>query len=102
MSSTAVGNKLESRIFDLLRTEILADRFFAKNECCRIFRKKGYYSKDRKKNIVFDISIEVSLPESPSYSLLVLVECKNYNHAVPGDDVEEFFAEFEAKHGISG
>lgn len=101
VSSTAIGNQLESKIYDLFRAEILANRFFAKPECCRIFRKKGYYSKDRKKNIVFDISIELFLPGSSSHSLLVLIECKNYNHAVPVDDAEEFFAKLQQISGAN-
>lgn len=92
MDTTKKGNQLEGDVFDLFSGEISEDRFFAKKECCRIFQKKGYHSKDRGKEIVFDISIEISLPGQSSYSVLVLIECKNYNHKVPVDDVEEFFA----------
>jgi Zn-dependent peptidase ImmA (M78 family) len=101
MSSTAVGNRLESRIFELLQAELSAGRFFVKTECCRIFRRKGYYSKDRGKNIVFDISIEVFLPGCSTYSLLILFECKNYSHSVPVDDAEEFFAKLQQVSGAN-
>lgn len=95
MSTSGKGDELEIAIFKLLQAEIEEDRFFAKKSCCRIFRKKGYYSRDRQSNIVFDISIEISFPGAGDYSMLFLVECKNYGHRVPVDDVEEFFTKVE-------
>lgn len=92
MNTTKKGNKLENDIYKLFSEMISEDRFFAKSECCKIYKKKGYYSKDREKEIVFDISIEITFPCKSTYSLLVLIECKNYGHRVPVDDVEEFFA----------
>lgn len=100
-STTAIGNKLESKILEILRSEIAAGRFFIKDDCCKIFPKKGYYSKDREKDIVFDIAIEVYMPESSSYSMLILVECKNYTHPVPVDDVEEFVAKIQQVSGAN-
>lgn len=91
MNTTAIGDALEERIFSLLDAEIRADHFWAKQENCRLFRKKGYYSKDRESDIVFDISIEIYLPGEDDFSELVLVECKNYGRSVPVDDAEEFF-----------
>ena len=91
MSTSKTGEELEIAVFELFKSEIDAGRFFAKKKCCRIFRKKAYYSKDRESNIVFDVSIEISLPGAEEYSILVLIECKNYGHAVPVDDIEEFF-----------
>jgi Zn-dependent peptidase ImmA (M78 family) len=78
-----------------LQEEINADRFWAKKSNCKVFWKKGYHSKDRGGNIVFDVSIEVYLPGAREYSTLVLVECKNYAHSVPVDDVEEFFTKVQ-------
>lgn len=91
MDTTKKGDKLEDKIFELFKDDISKGRFWAKKECCKIYKKKGYYSKDRKKNIIFDVSIEIFLPSQKTYSSLVLIECKNYNHKVPVDDVEEFF-----------
>ena len=92
MSSVEKGNRLEDQVFDLFTTEIKAGRFLAKPSCCKIFRKKGYYSRDRQGDVVFDVSIEISLPGESVPSMLFLLECKNYGHAVPVDDIEEFFA----------
>lgn len=91
MSSSRKGDALEAAVFALLAAEIEAGRFFVNKDCSRIFRRKGYYSKDRESEIVFDVSIEIYLPDAEDYSILVLVECKNYGHTVPVDDIEEFY-----------
>lgn len=92
MNTTIKGNRLEDEVFEVFENQIQENCFFVKREFCRIFQRKGYYSKDREKDIVFDISIEVTIPGQERYSLLFLIECKNYDHGVPVDDVEEFFA----------
>ena len=60
-----------------------------------MYRRKGYYSQDRKAKIIFDISIEIFLPGERDFSILFLVECKNYSHPVPVDDAEEFFTKVQ-------
>ncbi len=94
-SSIQKGNALELRVRDLFESEISEDRFWAKKDNCRVFWKKGYHSKDRQDDIVFDVSIEIYLPGAKEYSSVVLIECKNYTHPVPVDDVEEFFTKVQ-------
>ena len=102
MSSTEIGDSLEREVHDLLRAEIEADRFFCKKANCKLFRKKGYHSKDRGSEIVFDVSIEVYLPGKTDYSMLLLIECKKYTHAVPVDDAEEFFSKVQQVADANG
>lgn len=99
MNSTAFGNKLEKSIFNLFREEIEQGRFFAKPECCKLHQKKGYYSKDRQSDIIFDVSIEIYLPGASEYSMLVLIECKNSTGTIQVDDVEEFFSKTQQISG---
>lgn len=94
-TTTGKGNALEEQIHKLFLTELDTDRFWAKKQNCKVFWKKGYFSKDRGTKIIFDISIEIYLPGADEYSSLVLIECKNYGHSVPVDDVEEFFAKVQ-------
>lgn len=101
MDTTTKGNKLEDQVFDVFENQIVEDCFFSKREYCKIFRKKGYYSKDREKNIIFDIAVEVTLPSQDRYSLLFLFECKNYGHSVPVDDLEEFFTKIQQVSGAN-
>ena len=95
------GDAFEERIFKILESEIENDRYFIKKSWCKIFRKKGYYSHDRKSNIIFDVSIEVTRPGEEQYSLLVLVECKDYKGSVPVNDVEEFYSKILQVTGVN-
>jgi len=99
MDTTKKGDELENKVYELFRDEILNDRFWAKKECCKIYQKKGYFSKDREKDIIFDIAIEIFLPGESSYSSLVLIECKHYTDKVPVGDVESFLMK---AHQVSG
>ena len=101
MSSVAIGDSLELAIQSLFQEQIDAGLFFSK-ECCKVFRKKGYYSKDRGANIVFDVSIEMYLPGAAEYSMLWLIECKKLSRSVSVDDAEEFFAKVQQVAGANG
>ncbi len=92
MSTVAKGDALESQTFTLLKGELERGKLGIDSSSGRIFQKKGYYSKEREKEIIVDISIELWLPQAQNYSLLWVCECKNYNHPIPVDDVEEFKA----------
>lgn len=85
------GDKFESQIHDLIKKMVENGDFFVSAKNSRVFWKKSYYSQARKKHITFDIAIEVYLNEkAKDYSFLIIIECKDYAHAVPVDDVEEF------------
>lgn len=101
MSSVEKGDKLEAQIYSLFEAEISNGNFFAKKENCEIHTRKGYYSSDRKKEIIFDVSIEIRLPGHDNYSVLVLIECKNLSHPVPVDDVEEFHSKIQQVTGAN-
>lgn len=101
MDTVKKGDKLETQIYEFFKSEIQIGNFLAKKEYCKIFTKKGYYSKDREKDIIFDVSIEIYLPGQKDYSILFIIECKNYNHPVPVDDAEEFFAKIQQISGAN-
>lgn len=101
MNSVSKGTSLEEAIFALLQSQIEGNRFWAQSQCCEIFKKKSYYSQDRGKNIVFDVAIEITLPDEIKPSLLVLIECKNYSHSVPVDDIEEFWSKVQQVTGAN-
>ncbi|WP_426168558.1 ImmA/IrrE family metallo-endopeptidase [Pseudoduganella sp. R-34] len=92
MNSTKKGDTLEHAIERVFNNMLKAGDFWCNPKLCSVHRKKGYYSKDREKDIVFDVSIECHLPGAERYSMVTLIECKNYSHSVPVDDVEEFYA----------
>lgn len=86
------GVAFEARIRDYFEAEIEANRFWAKKECCKVRWKPKYYSRDRSAEITFDVSVELYLPGAKEFSSVVLIECKDYSHSVPVNDIEEFFA----------
>ena len=95
MNTTSKGDALERRVHDYFVTQIETEQFHCRSSCCKVFRKKGYYSRDRGGDIEFDVSIEIYLPGATEYSEVWLIECKNYSHPVPVNDAEEFFAKVQ-------
>jgi len=90
MNTVEKGDVLELAIFDLLNSVHGLDQLPIRRECCKVYHRKGYYSKDRGSKIIFDVSVEVFVPGAETFFLLLLFECKNYNKLVPVDKVEEF------------
>lgn len=103
-NTTSKGNKLESRVYELIKLLLENDEFFVDGKKSKVFWKKGYYSQARKKEIIVDISIETYLKNSQNYSFLTVIECKNYDHLVPVDDVEELDSKLGqiGKHNTKG
>lgn len=94
-SSVSKGDFLEEKVFDTFHREIEEDRFLVRMEQCKIHRKKGYYSKDRHSEIIFDVSIEAYYPDATDYSIVFLIECKNYESSVDVGEIEQFNAKVE-------
>lgn len=101
MNTTELGDRFEGRVFELLQKQIAADEFYVRRECCQLFKKKGYYSRDRGKDIIFDVSVEVTLPGETKYSLLILIECKSYSKPVGVEDLEEFWSKVQQVAGAN-
>ncbi|MDV6341912.1 restriction endonuclease [Nitrosomonas sp. Is35] len=99
MSSVAKGNKFEDQVFAAIYDEVYEGRLGLQPQQCRIFQKKGYYSRDRGGNIIVDISIELWLPGAPQWSMLWICECKDYSGSLPVDDVEEFKSKLDQISG---
>ncbi len=104
LSTYAKGELFEQKVFDYLSGELAAGRLLLIPEFSTIHRKKKYFSRDRESFIVFDIAIEVRLPDRDTPSVIVLIECKNYDGTIPVDDVEEFSAKIDqvASHNGKG
>ncbi|MDQ3713554.1 MAG: hypothetical protein M3388_15210 [Acidobacteriota bacterium] len=90
-NTVSKGDKFESQVHDLIKKLLENEDFIVSGKKSKIFWKKGYYSQARKKDIIFDISIETYLDENAkNYSVLTIIECKDYEGTVPVNDVEEF------------
>lgn len=104
ISTTKKGDNFEKKVFDLFSELLTSGEFYLNLKTSKIFQKKGYYSEARKKEITVDISIESYIGNSPNYSSLVIIECKNYSKRVPVDDIEEFSSKLNqiGEHNTKG
>ncbi|HYF03983.1 MAG TPA: ImmA/IrrE family metallo-endopeptidase [Patescibacteria group bacterium] len=101
MNTTQIGDEFENKVFQIFNEELLQHRLLITPENSNIYKKKGYYSRDRESDIIVDISIETFIPNLNNYSLLTVIECKKYNHSVPVDDVEEFYSKLRQISGAN-
>lgn len=106
MNTVKIGDKFEDKSYHLIEKAINNNELGISKSTAKVFRKKGYYSSDREKEIIFDLSIEIWPEGAERYTLLYLIECKSSpkGHSVPVDDVEEFFTKYNqvAGGGVKG
>ncbi|MGN6637397.1 MAG: hypothetical protein ACTHJ8_00685 [Mucilaginibacter sp.] len=88
MNTVKKGSLFENRSYEILKAAIFDKRLGLDPDCCKIYQQKGYYSKDREADIIFDLSIEVWPPNASRCHFLYLIECKDYNGTVPPGDIE--------------
>jgi len=100
-NTTKKGNEFENKVFYFIEYAINTGLLGFNSTKCKLYQKKSYYSKDRDESIIFDIAIEIFLFDSPSWSLLFLFECKDYNSAIGVNDLEEFYAKVSQVAGLN-
>jgi len=102
MNTVSLGNKFEEESYDIIVSAVNNNEFGISGSTAKVYKKKGYYSRDREKDIIFDLSIEVWPENADRFTLLYLIECKNYSaKKVPVDDVEEFYSKVIQVAGIN-
>lgn len=96
MSTVAKGNELEELTFAVFSSLIKNNELpFVNGKYAKLYSKREYYSKDRESNIIVDMAIELKYENADKPSLVCVIECKNYSHSVPVNDVEEFYAKID-------
>lgn len=92
---TSSGVVFEMRVLERLRRELEHGSLGLNPDQVEVHHRKGYYSPQRGKKIVFDVSIDI-MGESEGDPFIVWVwECKDYKSPVPVDDIEEFHAKLQ-------
>ena len=100
MNTVIIGDKFEDKSYHLIEKAIENDELGISKSSAKVFRKKGYFSAKREKEIIFDLSIEIWPRNAKRYSFLFLIECKSSNSKkVPVDDVEEFWGKVDQVAG---
>jgi hypothetical protein len=90
------GDEFEALVFKRL-SKVISELGFS-NKNAKLKRRPRYFSRDRNAQIIFDVSAECGKdPKMPAFT--VVVECKDYKHAVPVNDVEEFKAKLDQCFG---
>ena len=95
MNTIKKGNTFENKVFEYIQKELSNDRLHVLGRRSQAYQKRGYYSRDRQSEIITDISIETFLPDASDYSLLTIIECKDYNSTISVDDIEEFHSKVQ-------
>lgn len=90
MTTVEKGDAFENKVFAMLKELIESGQLTIDRKNYRIFQKKGFYSKAQESDIIFDISIEVYMPNADEYSLLWLIECKDQSSPIPVSKVRNF------------
>ena len=101
MTTVEKGDKFEDLVYRQFDQELKDNRLHVTSATSQLFKKKSYFSRDRESNIVFDLSIETWLSGASNYSLLTLIECKDYTHSIPVNDIEEFHSKVRQVTGTN-
>ena len=89
------GETLESQVERSLEYELRHGKLGLNSALASVLRHKAYFSKDRGKNITFDVVIELRLPMAADPWLIWVWECKDLARLVTVDEVEEFHGKLE-------
>lgn len=89
------GKALELQVKEFLESELKHGKLGISGNAAQVYHRKSYYSGDRQSSIKTDVSLEVTRPGATAPFLVWIWECKDYNHLVPVDDLEEFHSKIE-------
>ena len=74
IDSVKRGNEFEEKASQIIENAINNGDLLIVPSSYRIFKKKGYYSRDREKEIIFDLSLEIWAPKADRFQMLYIVE----------------------------
>jgi hypothetical protein len=94
------GENFESKSKEILKKVIEEERLGHRPEYLRIYEKKKYYSKERKKEIEFDLTIEIWPPGADRYVIIYIIECKDYKSRVPVEKLSDFVTRLGKWQGL--
>jgi Restriction endonuclease len=94
-STTKKGDLFEQKVYDVLFDLLAQDKLFIPSNRALLFKKHKYFSKDREKDIVFDLVIESYREGANSPNVIVLIECKDKGRAISIEDIESFYSKKE-------
>lgn len=102
MNTVKKGDEFEDKALQLIEKLIEDGQIGHLRDCLRIKRKAKFYSPQRESEITFDMVIEFWPPGADRYSLIYVIECKNYEERVSVNKVETFHSQLTQVFNTSG
>jgi len=99
-NSTKKGDDFERRVQRELSSSP-AFRHYKRGWVLQWRRKPRYFSRDRDKEIEFDLSAEFRAGPTDRPYLTIVVECKDYGKPIGVDDIEEFESKLRQCFGVN-
>jgi len=90
MDTKKVGDEFERRGLEIITRVIGEEQLGHTAKFLKVIPQAAYYSPKRKKNVVFDMVIEVWPPGATRYTIIYIIECKNYQKRVPVKEIKSF------------
>jgi hypothetical protein len=59
------GTQFEKQVYSLIIDALMSNAFGLLPDACKVHHRMGYFSRDREKDIIIDISIEGKYPVNP-------------------------------------
>jgi hypothetical protein len=101
MNTVRKGDAFENKVYAHIKNLLDNGHLGLNSDSCKLFQKKGYYSRDRDSDIVTDISLELWMPDAERWSMLWVCECKDYAKPIAVDELEEFRAKLAQVAGAN-
>jgi len=101
MNTTKKGDAFEAHVKTIIEQLLATNSLPINCQYSKVYSKKGYYSEQRKNNIIVDLSVECTLPNEKEPSMYLIIECKDYAKPIPVDDIEEFHAKLRQITGLN-
>lgn len=87
LNTTAKGDAFEKKVYDIISNLLSKNEFPANCRYSSVYHKHKLYSKEEGKDVIFDIVVETTMPNSDAPSMIYIIECKDYQRAVSVDRV---------------
>lgn len=101
LNTVAKGDAFEEKALAIINKLIEDEVLYLPVNSIRITPKAKLFSRDRKKDIIFDLTIEVWPPNADRYSMIYIIECKDYKSRVPISKVEDFYSKIQQVTGVN-
>jgi Zn-dependent peptidase ImmA (M78 family) len=88
-NTVAQGNAFEDRVYSKIKELVESGNLGLDSRHSFVYQKKPYQGRSGN-SIVFDISIETFMPNATEYSILTLIECKDYKSPIQVEKIRDF------------